>query len=362
MVSGFVSFLINDFLFSSLFVLTIRLPKIAQLLGELFKLKNWQSFKSVLIALHCIPIIRLKQTWMKLNAIYPHAYDEFQRLSKFNLMNHEHHLLHDHTQPSIPCLTELLNEIRARIAFKLNQVNCKPKLFAKPETLTDWLTCEVKNLENLLIMNQQISLNDDKHLEKAKIKKSNIIKKLLRSFNSKKKKIKQKAELAKQKENGDHNHLQVNAINSTNNLGSLNGKDNYSSIDLNKLRTNLQLDDKDRVDDELILMKTINSNNCLDEWREIQMDLKIKLNKMKPNVENSILNEINKCLELHQTLVLNYKFSNQEFCDSLQQQVTNQDESNASIIRRCLLQLVKLNSNSMQELMKISIQLESTEE
>lgn len=83
---------------------------------------------------------------MKLNAIYPAVYEEFQRLSRFNLITHDHHLLHNHSQLSIPCLTELLNEIRARIAFKLNQLNCKPKLFNKPETLTDWLNCEVKNL------------------------------------------------------------------------------------------------------------------------------------------------------------------------------------------------------------------------
>lgn len=295
-----------------------------------------------------------------MNAIYPAVYDEFKRLSKFNLMNHDHHLLHNHSQLSIPCLTELLNEIRARIAFKLNQVNYKPKLFAKPETLTDWLTCEVRNLENLLIMNQEMSPTDDKRLDKHKIKKSNIIKKLLRSFNSKKKKMKQKAAMAKL-EIDDH-HLNVNSANSTNNLASLSS--NHSSVDLNQLKNNLQLNEKDRVDDELILMKTVNSTNCLEEWREIQMDLKIKLNKLKPEIENSILNEINKCLELHQTFVLNYKFSNTEFSDSTVQQsdATSQEESKASLIRRCLLQLVKLNSNSMQELMKISLQLESAEE
>jgi len=326
------------------------------LLGELYKLKNWQSFKSVLIALHCIPIIRLKQTWMKLNAIYPSAYEEFQKLSRFNLCNHDHHLLHNHNQLSIPCLSELLNEIRARIAFKLNQVNCKPKLFAKPETLTDWLTCEVRNLENLLIMNQAMSPTEDKRLDKDKMKKSNIIKKLLRSFNSKKKKMKQKTALAKQQEI-DVDHLSVNNL-SKNNLNNL--STNPSSVDLNHLKT-VQLNEKDLVDDELILMKTINSNNCLEEWREIQMDLKIKLNKLKPEVENSILNEINKCLELHQTFVLNYKFSNSEFSDSSQEK-SNQEESKASIIRRCLLQLVKLNSNSMQELMKISLKVEPHED
>lgn len=354
-----------------------------QLLDELYKLKNWQSFKSVLIALHCIPIIRLKQTWTKLHAIYPNAYEEFQRLSRFNLINHDHHLLHNHNQPSIPCLSEFLNEIRARIAFKLNQVNYKPKLFAKPETLTDWLTCEVRNLENLLLMNQQLSPTDDKAADKDKIKKSNIIKKLLKSFNSKKKKIKQQQ---KQREleannqlNASGNHLQLNAssnhlqpngqtqlrsnANSTNNLSSSHSLVKDHSIDYAQLKANLQLDDKDRVDDELILMKTVNSNNCLEEWKEIQMDLKIKLSKLRPEMENSILNEINKCLELHKSFVLNYRISNEQFSNSIQHQEANADEPpKASIIRRCLLQLVKLNSNSMQELMKISLALEPHEE
>ena len=342
------------------------------MLGELYKLKNWQSFKSVLIALHCIPIIRLKQAWTKLNAIYPNAYEEFQRLSRFNLINHDHHLLHNHNQPSIPCLSEFLNEIRARIAFKLNQVNYKPKLFAKPETLTDWLTCEVRNLENLLLMNQQLSPTDDKLADKDKIKKSNIIKKLLKSFNSKKKKIKQQQKQRELEANNQLNSvnllqpnsrpaLQSNA-NSTNNLASSNSLVKDHSIDYAQLKANLQLDDKDRVDDELILMKTVNSNNCLEEWKEIQMDLKIKLSKLKPEMENSILNEINKCLELHKSFVLNYRISNEQFSNSLQHQETNVEEPKASIIRRCLLQLVKLNSNSMQELMKISLVLEPHEE
>lgn len=201
-----------------------------------------------------------------------------------------------------------------------------------------------------------MGLTDSELINKNRIKKSNIIKKLLRSFNSKKKKMKQKQ--AHLNDQQDNHHNQLTNKNSTNNLTSLNHEDH--SVDLNQSKTNLQLNDKDRVDDELILMKTVNSNNCLEVWREIQMDLKIKLNKLKPEVENSILNEINKCLELHQSFVLSYKRSNKEFLDLKPEEAS--EETKASVIRRCLLQLVKLNSNSMQELMKISLQLESAEE
>lgn len=290
----------------------------------------------------------------------------------------EPHLLHTHNQASIPCLSELMDEMRARVAFKLNRLDNghqRPTVFGKPETLTDWLTSEVRDLETRLFENQRWQEAEEEARGKNR-KRSGLIKKIVKSFMKRRK-----------RENGPSaDKLRTEALDIRNNLSvseqfsqsnhtsnhDLNGLDpdqtsasiavnssgigTLSSAHASSATIELLHTDEDVVDDELIMMKTANSNQRLEEWREIQMDLKLKLNKLKPEAENMLLNEISKCLRFHQQLACNYSFpSSPKAANNVELQ---EPDRTRLVIRKCFVAITNLKVNSMQQNMQRSIQIE----
>jgi hypothetical protein len=343
------------------------------LLEELYTLRNWQSFNSLLIALHCIPIVRLRRSWISLRSMHPQAYERFGTLSAAAQMQTqaEPHLMHTHNQASIPCLSELLDEMRARVAFKLNRLdNRRPTVFGKPETLTDWLTSEVRDLETRLYENKRWQEAEQEARGKNR-KRSGIIKKILKSFVKRRKRVQGPSSdelrsealgslgvFAHPTESNcssndlkglDHDQTNASIAVNSSGIGSLSSA-HASSATIELLHT-----DEDVVDDELIMMKTLNSNQHLHEWREIQMDLKLKLNKLKPETENSLLNEISKCLRFHQQLACNYSFANETKGTN---DAHDSDHRTSLVIRKCLIAITNLKVNSMQENMQRSMQIE----
>ena len=336
----------------------------------------------MLIALHCIPIVRLKKTWLELRYSHPKAYERFCAFTSAGHIQGQAlpHLQHSHHQASIPSLSELLDEMRARIAFKLNRLdNRRTAVFGKPETLTDWLTSEVRDLETRLHENQRWH-EAEKQARGQKRKRSGLLKKILKSFASRTKRVNSRPDDRREQTPGglakNDSSNPISANNSTNGSfrygnGSVSGTtldqssktygsngtsgiSSMSSTHSSSAALELLHTDEDIVDDELILMKTVNSNQRLEEWREIQIDLKLKLNKLNPEKENTLLSEISKCLRFHQQLACNYEFESENghiMADHEQERVS-------LVIRKCLVQLTRLNVNSMEQNMLISLQVE----